>query len=289
MSVYLEGVLALMGINILMALSVYAIFTTDQLSLGNAGFMAIGAYTSAYLTVKSGMPIFPAIVIGALTASLSGMVIGIPALRLKGMYLVMATLGFAEVVRTFFLNFEPTGGAYGFRGPSGATLPMIGGWVLVSMVFFWLLGRSRLGRSLDAVQDNEEVASTIGLNVMLLKVGVFCLGAFIAGVAGGLYAHYMFYIESNNFNFLVSAMAVLFVILGGKNTFWGAVVGAVIFSVLPELLRFMGGWRLSLYGAVLVIMMIFRPPGIITRQMVRDAGEWSQRIFRKASIGDAGN
>jgi branched-chain amino acid transport system permease protein len=217
MSVYLEGVLALMGINILMALSVYAIFTTDQLSLGNAGFMAIGAYTSAYLTVKSGVPILPAVVIGALTASLSGVVIGIPALRLKGMYLVMATLGFAEVVRTFFLNFEPTGGAYGFRGPFGATLPMIGGWVLVFLVFFWLLSRSRLGRSLDAVQDNEEVASTIGLDVMLLKVGVFCLGAFIAGVAGGLYAHYMFYIESNNFNFLVSAMAVLFVILGGRS------------------------------------------------------------------------
>jgi branched-chain amino acid transport system permease protein len=289
MSVYLEGVLALMGINILMALSVYAIFTTDQLSLGNAGFMAIGAYTSAYLTVKSGVPIFPAVLIGAVTASLSGVVIGIPALRLKGMYLVMATLGFAEVVRTFFLNFEPTGGAYGFRGPSGATLPMIWGWVLVFLVFVSLLGRSRLGRSLDAVQDNEEVASTMGLNVMLLKVGVFCLGAFIAGVAGGLYAHYMFYIESNNFNFLVSAMAVLFVILGGKNTFWGAVVGAVIFSVLPELLRFMGGWRLSLYGAVLVVMMIFRPSGIITRQMARGAGEWSRRIFRKASYGDAGN
>jgi branched-chain amino acid transport system permease protein len=271
-----------MGINMLMALSVYAIFTTDQLSLGNAGFMAIGAYTSAYLTVKAGVPIFPAIVIGALAASLSGLIIGIPALRLKGMYLVMATLGFAEVVRTFFLNFEPTGGAYGFRGPFGATLFMIGGWVLVFMVFFWLLSRSRLGRSLDAVQDNEEVASTMGLNVTLLKVGVFCLGAFIAGVAGGLYAHYMFYIESNNFNFLVSAMAVLFVILGGKNTFWGAVVGAIIFSVLPELLRFMGGWRLSLYGAVLVIMMIFRPSGIITPQMVRGVGGWSQRIFWKA-------
>ncbi len=282
MSVYLEGVLALMGINILMALSVYAIFTTDQLSLGNAGFMAIGAYTSAYLTVKSGVPILPAIVIGALTASLSGLFIGIPALRLKGMYLVMATLGFAEVVRTFFLNFEPTGGAYGFRGPSGATLPMIGGWVLAFMVFFWLLSRSRLGCSLDAVQDNEEVASTLGLNVTLLKVGVFCLGAFIAGVAGGLYAHYMFYIESNNFNFLVSVMAVLFVILGGKNTFWGAVVGAVIFSVLPELLRFMGGWRLSLYGAVLVVMLIFRPSGIVTRQMVRDAEEWSHGVFWKA-------
>ena len=184
MSVYLEGVLALMGINILMALSVYAIFTTDQLSLGNAGFMAIGAYTSAYLTVKSGVPILPAVVIGALTASLSGVVIGIPAFRLKGMYLVMATLGFAEVVRTFFLNFEPTGGAYGFRGPFGATLPMIGGWVLVFLVFFWLLSRSRLGRSLDAVQDNEEVASTIGLDVMLLKVGVFCLEPLLPGLRG---------------------------------------------------------------------------------------------------------
>jgi branched-chain amino acid transport system permease protein len=283
MSVYLEGVLALMGINILMALSVYAILTTDQLSLGNAGFMAIGAYTSAYLTVKSGVPIFPAILIGAVAASFFGIIIGVPALRLKGMYLVMATLGFAEVVRTFFLNFEPTGGAYGFRGPSGATLNMIYGWVLVFMVFFWLLGRSRLGRSLDAVQDDEEVARTMGLNVTLLKVGVFCLGAFIAGVAGGLYAHYMFYIESNNFNFLISAMAVLFVILGGKNTFWGALVGAVIFSVLPETLRFMKDWRLSLYGALLVSMMIFRPSGIITKQMVRAFADQSGKIFGKGN------
>jgi len=281
MSVYLEGVLALMGINILMALSVYAILTTDQLSLGNAGFMAIGAYTSAYLTVKSGVPIFPAIIIGAVAASAFGIIIGVPALRLKGMYLVMATLGFAEMVRTFFLNFEPTGGAYGFRGPSGTTLNMIYGWVLVFLVFFWLLGRSRLGRSLDAVQDDEEVARTMGLDVTLLKVGVFCLGAFIAGVAGGLYAHYMFYIESNNFNFLISAMAVLFVILGGKNTFWGAVVGAIIFSVLPETLRFMKDWRLSLYGALLVSMMIFRPSGIITKQMVRAFADQSEKILRR--------
>jgi branched-chain amino acid transport system permease protein len=281
MSVYLEGVLALMGINILMALSVYAILTTDQLSLGNAGFMAIGAYTSAYLTVKAGVPIFPAIIIGAVAAGIFGLIIGVPALRLKGMYLVMATLGFAEVVRTFFLNFEPTGGAYGFRGPSGTTLTMIYSWVFGFMVFFWLLGRSRLGRSLDAVQDDEEVARTVGLNVTLLKVGVFCLGAFIAGVAGALYAHYMFYIESNNFNFLISAMAVLFVILGGKNTFWGAVVGAIIFSVLPETLRFMKDWRLSLYGVLLVSMMIFRPSGIITRQMVRAFGERSEKIFGK--------
>ncbi len=283
MSVYMQGVVALMGVNILMALSVYAIITTDQVSLGNAGFMAIGAYTSAYLTVKMGMPIFPAIVIGALAASFTGLMVGIPVLRLEGLYLVMATFGFGEVARTFFMNFEPTGGAYGFRGPVGTTLPMIYGWVLALVVFFWLLARSRLGRSLDAVRDDPEVARTIGLNVTLLKLGVFWLGAFIAGVAGGLYAHYMFYIESNNFNILVSAMAILYVILGGMYTFWGAVLGAVIFSILPEALRFMADWRLSLYGAVLVLMMMFRPSGIITRQMVRAADGWILGIFRKAS------
>jgi|YNPNPStandDraft_1061719.scaffolds.fasta_scaffold02806_4 branched-chain amino acid transport system permease protein len=281
MSVYLEGVLALMGINILMALSVYAILTTDQLSLGNAGFMAIGAYTSAYLTVKAGFPLMPALLIGAALASLLGLLIGIPALRLKGIYLVMATCAFGEMVRTFFLNFEPTGGAYGFRGPFGTTLPLVYGWVLFFIVVFWLLDRSRLGASLNAVRDDPEVASSLGLNVTALKIGVFWLGAFIAGVAGGLYAHHMFYIESSNFNFLVSAMAILFVILGGMQTFWGPVVGGIIFSVLPELLRFLKDWRLFFFGAALVLMMIFRPSGIMTRQMVRDAGTWIGGVFGK--------
>jgi branched-chain amino acid transport system permease protein len=282
MSVYMQGVVALMGINILMALSVYAILSTDQVSLGNAGFMAIGAYTSAYLTVKTGLAIFPAIVIGALVTSVMGLLVGIPILRLSGLYIVMATFAFGEVVRTFFLNFEPTGGAYGFRGPIGTTLPLIYGWVLACILFFWLLSHSRLGRSLAAVRDDLEVASSIGLNVKLLKLGAFWLGAFIAGAAGGLYAHYMFYIESNSFHILVSTMAILYVILGGMYTFWGAVVGAIIFSILPEMLRFMQDWRLSLYGAVLVLMLIFRPSGIITPMMVRRVEGLLSGIFRKA-------
>ncbi len=282
MSVYMQGVVALMGVNILMALSVYAILSTDQVSLGNAGFMAIGAYTSAYLTVKTGLAIFPAIVIGALVTSVMGLLVGIPVLRLSGLYIVMATFAFGEVVRTFFLNFEPTGGAYGFRGPIGTTLPLIYGWVLACILFFWLLSHSRLGRSLAAVRDDPEVASSIGLNVKLLKLGAFWLGAFIAGAAGGLYAHYMFYIESNSFHILVSTMAILYVILGGMYTFWGAVVGAIIFSILPETLRFMQDWRLSLYGAVLVLMLIFRPSGIITPMMVRRVEGLLSGIFRKA-------
>lgn len=282
MSVYIEGVLALMGINILLALSVYAILMTDQCSVGNAGFMAIGAYTSAYLTVKMGLPLLPALVIGAAMASLIGLLIGIPALRLKGLYLVIATLGFGEMVRTFFLNFEPTGGASGFRGPMGTTLFLIYAWVVGFIVVFWLLDRSRLGRSFDAVRDDPEVASTMGLDVIWHKVWAFGFGAFIAGIAGGLYAHYMFYIESGNFSFLLSTMILLYVLLGGMQTFWGAVIGAVIFSILPEVLRFIHEWRLSFYGAVLVAMMIFRPSGIITRQMARDLGERLDKLFQTA-------
>ena len=199
----------------------------------------------------------------------------------------MATLGFGEMVRTFFLNFEPTGGASGFRGPMGSSLILIYAFVSVFVVFFWLLSRSRLGRSLDAVRDDPEVASTMGLDVTRLKVWAFWLGAFIAGVAGGLYAHHMFYIESSNFNFLLATMIVLYVILGGMETFWGAVAGAIIFSILPEVLRFMKDWRLSLYGAVLVSMMIFRPSGILTRQMIRDLGEWLAGVFRAARAEDA--
>jgi len=281
MSVYMQGIVALMGVNILMALSVYAMITTDQVSLGNAGFMAIGAYASAYLTVKVGMPILPALLGGAFLSFIIGIGVGIPALRLEGLYLVMATFGFGEVVRTFFLNFEPTGGAYGFRGPMGTTLLLIYGWVFSMVLLFWLLSLSRMGRSLDAVRDDPEVASSIGLNVTLLKLGTFGLGAFIAGAAGGLYAHYMFYIESNNFNILVSSMAILYVILGGMYTFWGAILGAVIFSILPELLRFMADWRLSFYGAILVVMIILRPYGIITRPMVKRVENWIGGLFTR--------
>jgi branched-chain amino acid transport system permease protein len=281
MSVYVYGLLVLMGINILMALSVYAIIMTDQVSLGNAGFMAIGAYTSAYLTVKLAIPLFPAIIVGGLTASAIGLFIGIPMFRLAGLYFVMATFGFGEVVRTFFLVFEPTGAAYGFRGPSGTTLPLVWALVVVAVAFFWLLDRSRLGRSFDAVRDDAQAARAMGLNITALNLGAFSLGAFLAGIAGGLYAHYMFYIESGNFHLLTSTMPILFVILGGMYTLWGPVLGAIIFSILPELLRFMEDWRLSLYGAVLVLMMILRPSGIISRQMVRNVKKRIKRIFAK--------
>ena len=271
MNVYLEGVLAAMGINILLALSARAILATDRLSLGNAGFMAIGAYVSSYLTVNLGWGLYPALGVGGLAAAMVGLLVGLPVLRLQGIYFVMGTLAFGEVARTFFQNFEPTGGAYGMRGMFGTTLPMIYAFVTVFLALFVVHGMSRAGYAADAVHDDDEAARSIGINVVTVRLFAFAWGALIAGIAGALFAHYALYIESGNFNFLVSANAVLFVILGGVQTVWGAVLGAVVFSLLPEALRFLADWRLSAYGLILVALMILRPEGILTRALLRRA------------------
>jgi branched-chain amino acid transport system permease protein len=269
MNIYVEGVLALMGINILLALSADAILATDRLSLGNAGFMAIGAYVSSYLSVNLGWGLLPAFALGGLAAAAVGLLVGLPVLRLQGIYFVMGTLAFGEIVRTFFQNFEPTGGAYGMRGMFGASLTMIYAFVGVFLLLFLAYGRSRAGRASDAVRDDDEAAHSIGINVVAVRLLSFAWGALIAGVAGGLFAHYALYIESGNFNFLMSANAVLFVILGGVQTVWGAIVGAILFTLLPEWLRFLTDWRMSAYGVILVTMMALRPEGLLTRGMLK--------------------
>ena len=269
MNIYLEGVLALMGINILLALSAYAILATDRLSLGNAGFMAIGAYVSSYLTVNLGWGLLPAFALGGLTAAAAGRLVGLPVLRLQGIYFVMGTLAFGEIVRNFFQNFEPTGGAYGMRGMFGTSLAMIYACVAVFLALFLAYGMARAGLAANAVRDDDEAARSIGINVVAVRLLSFAWGALIAGVAGALFAHYALYIESGNFNFLVSANAVLFVILGGMQTVWGAVVGAIVLSLLPEGLRYLSDWRLSAYGFILVAVMALRPEGILTRGMLK--------------------
>ena len=277
MNVYLEGLLANTGINILLALSAYAILATDRLSPGNAGFMAIGAYLSSYLSVNHGWELLPAIAAGVFAAALIGLLVGLPVLRLKGIYFVMGTLAFGEIVRTFFQNFEPTGGAYGMRGMFGTTLAMIYAFVALFVGLYVVLGMSRASSICAAVCDDDEAARSIGINIVAVRLLSFAWGALIAGVAGALFAHYTLYIESGNFNFLVSASAVLFVILGGVQTMWGAVIGAVVFTLLPEGLRFLSDWRLTAYGAILVALMALRPEGVLTRAMLRSV----QRFFKR--------
>jgi len=273
MSSYQLDLFSSLGINILLALSVYCPMATGQLSIGNAGFMAIGAYVSAMLTVHVHLPLFPSLIIGGIAAAIIGVLFGFPALRLKGIFLAMATLCFGEIVRNFFMNFlQPlTGGAYGFRGIGDVPISIswIWGWVALSLVFFFFLSRSRLGLALMATHNDETVSELIGINIVFLKVAAFGVGAFIAGVAGGLYAHYYLYIEPEFFNVWESIFIALYVIMGGMLTYWGPVLGASIFTLLPEFLRFLQDWRGAFFGVVIIGLMIARPSGLVTREMLR--------------------
>lgn len=271
MSSYYLDLFSALGINILLALSVYCPMATGQLSLGNAGFMAIGAYASAILTVHFYIPLFPALIVGGVLAGIIGILVGFPALRLKGIFLAMATLAFGEIVRNFFMNFLDawTGSAYGFRGigDTPISIEWIWGWVLFFLVFFFFLSRARLGLAMIAIHDDDTVGELIGINIVRLKMGAFGLGAFIAGIAGGLYAHYYLYIEPEFFNVWYSIYMVLFVIMGGMLTFWGGALGAGIFTLLPEFTRILHDWRGAFFGLVIIVLMLARPSGLLTREL----------------------
>ncbi len=226
MSTYYAGLLADIGILTLGALSVYVILATNQLSLGNAGFMAIGSYLSSYLTVELRWPLTGAVVAAALSASIIGIVVGFPALRLKGIYLAIATLGFGEMVRSFFLVFAPMGGSGGYHGMQHVALGYIWIWTAGILLMILLLERSHLWLQMRAVHDDETAAGLVGLNTTLIKVGAFGLGAAIAAVAGALFAHHHVYIEPGNFGFERSIDFVLAVILGGSTVGVGALAGA---------------------------------------------------------------
>jgi branched-chain amino acid transport system permease protein len=267
MSAYYAGLLADVGILMLGALSVYIILATGQLSLGNAGFMAIGSYIASWLTVQMHWPLTLATVASALVASAVGIVIGFPALRLKGIYLAMATLGFGEMVRSFFLSFEPLGGSGGYRGMAHVSVAYIWAWAAGILLVVLVLERSRLWLEMRAVHDDETAAGLIGLDTTAVKIGAFGFGAGIAAVAGALFAHHYVYIEPANFGFERSIDFVLAIILGGSTVALGALVGAALLVILPEWLRFMVDWRLAVFGALLVAILLVRRQGILDRRV----------------------
>ena len=277
MSTYYAGLLADIGILTLGALSVYVILATNQLSLGNAGFMAIGSYLSSFLTVELHWPLTGAVVAAALSASIIGIVVGFPALRLKGIYLAIATLGFGEMVRSFFLVFSPMGGSGGYHGMQHVALGYIWIWTAGILLVILLLERSHLWLQMRAVHDDETAAGLVGLNTTLIKVGAFGLGAAIAAVAGALFAHHHVYIEPGNFGFERSIDFVLAVILGGSTVGVGALAGAGLLVLLPEWLRVVADWRLAAFGALLIIVLLTRRQGILDRPLL------ARLSFRSAS------
>jgi len=299
-------------INAILGISIYLTLATGQLSLGNAGFMSIGAYVSALLTLKVGVPLYVAVPLGGAAACLMAAVIGIPTTRLRGIYLAIATLGFGEVVRVIILNLTITNGALGLSGIPSMSVMLskgitviglaagIGGMsvrqlgnlsvililaiILGLLVFFALrLSTSRVGRAFAAIKADEHAAEVSGIDTRYYKLLAFFMGAFVAGIAGGLAAHITFYIGPKDFAYHRAVEILLFAVLGGSDVVWGPLLGSVILTLLPEVLRFATEYREMIYGGILVIMMAFRPQGIISEDTLRF---WQKKITSKPTISE---
>jgi branched-chain amino acid transport system permease protein len=253
-----------LGVNAILGLSMYAVLALGQLSLGQAAFMGIGAYTSAVLTVRFGVP-FPLVLCAAMTTpAIAAAIIGVPTLRLTGVYLAMATIGFGEVMRILYVNTDYIGGALGFSGiPEKAQGWIIYGLLAVILLAFVSATRSKLGRAFEAIRDDEDAARAIGINVAAYKFTTLLVSAALAGLAGALNAHYSSFIGPNEYGFDTAVTILSFAILGGVTTPLGPVLGAFVLSALPELLRPLHDFRGVFNGLVIVLVVIFLPNGIL--------------------------
>jgi len=260
------------GFNIILAVSLNLVAGfLGQLSLGHAGFMAIGAYASALFTMAFDMPAiinFPlSLVVSAFTASLFGVLIGIPALRLRGDYLAIITLGFGEIIRVVILNLPFTGGAYGLKGISRyTTIPWTFFWVYVTIYVVQSVIKSRHGRAMLSIREDEIAAEAAGISITFYKVAGFALSAAFAGVAGGLYAHYLCILDPPSFGFMRSCEILVIVVLGGMGSIIGSVVSAVVLTILPEFLRGFSQYRMMIYSLLLIVVMMFKPSGLFGKR-----------------------
>ena len=256
------------GLNILLAWSVYVILLSGVMSFGNGAFMAVGAYVAGICTVKFGVPLEAALAIAALSCGVIGFLVGFPALRTRGLYLIMVTIGFAFCVRVAAENIGYIGGVRGLRGLYGATLWHVYIAVAVVGAGLWIIARSPLQRILDATREDEDVAAAIGINTVYVQLMAFAAGAGLAGFAGALYGHYMAFIAPDHFNILVSINIVLFVIFGGVNNMWGPVLGATVMTLVPEFVRPLAEWRTAFFSLLLLLLLLVRPDGLLAYRRV---------------------
>ncbi|MEA3573957.1 branched-chain amino acid ABC transporter permease [Peribacillus frigoritolerans] len=261
--------LMFIGINIMLATSLHLIIgITGQFSIGHAGFLAVGAYASAVMTMKLELPFIIAILTGGVIAAVAGMVIGIPSLRLKGDYLAIATLGFGEIVRIVLLNIEYVGGASGMQVSHLTTWPWVFACVMITVLVIRNFTNSTHGRACISVREDETAADAMGINTTYYKVAAFVIGAFFAGIAGSLYAHNFYIIQPSNFGFLKSFDILIFVVLGGLGSLSGSVLAAILLTIVTTFLQDYPETRMIIYSLVLILMMIFRPQGLMgTREI----------------------
>jgi branched-chain amino acid transport system permease protein len=269
---------------------------TGQLSLGHSAFVAAGAYTSALLTLNFGISFFVGALAGGLIAFLLGILVGLPSLRLQGIYLGMVTYGFAEIVRLVALNAEFTRGPMGLPRIPAISLfgqPLFALWqiyyviaalLLLVIIACTRLVESRVGDALMAIREDNLAAGAMGINTLYYKVLAFGISASIAGVAGAFYASYMTFISPQAFDIQLSILILMMVVVGGLGSIPGALLGAVLLTLMPEFFRVLADYRLWFYGAILILMMVYRPQGILGHQrhllprlFVPDMGLFSAR------------
>jgi branched-chain amino acid transport system permease protein len=276
---YYLDVLTGVGINIILAVSLNLVNGyTGQFSLGHAGFMSVGAYLSAAITMlagprilgdtggtplQQGLLFLAALVAGGTGAALAGLAVGIPSLRLKGDYLALVTLGFGEIIRVIFQNVDALGGALGLNGiPNYTTVFWVYSFAALTVFTVVCLVRSTYGRGFIATHDDEVASEAVGLNTTRYKIVAFVIGAFFAGVAGGLYGHFKLTITPTGFDFTKSIEIVVMVILGGMGNTTGVILAAILLTVLPEMLRAVDQYRMVMYSVVLIALMLARPKGL---------------------------
>lgn len=282
------GLAQVIGVHSLLGLSAWCVLHTGQVSLAQGGFFAVGAYVAGMFTAMAGWPLAPALAMAALVAAAVAVAVGFPALRVKGLMLVVATTAFAEIVRLFFFNLEwrvsgPDGqligpdGGVGFGGiryfPSNGwqsweILALIWALVAAVMALLWWLDHTRIGTLWRAVGEDEIAAQSAGINLTAAKVSAFGVGGAIAGLAGGLFAHYTTHIEHSNFTILLATFAIAYPILGGLKSLAGTLVAVVfIQGLLIEGLRPLGDWRSILFGALILLVMLVRPSGVLSQPL----------------------
>ena len=290
---YYNRIIVMMGINITLAVSLNIINGhAGQFSLGHAGFMAVGAYFSAFLTFYYFAPyvekmgegtrswvmqnafLVVAVLAGGAAAAFAGYIVGLPSLRLRGDYLAIVTLGFGEIIRVLILNIDKIGAARGFSGiPNWSNFFWVYFFCGITILISWRLVKSSVGRAFLAVREDQIAAEAMGVNTTRYKVKAFIVGSFLAGVAGGLFAHYMMYLNPTMFMFVKSFEVVAMVVLGGLGSISGSVIAAIILTFLPEGLRAAKGVlhmskdpRMVIYSIMLIVLMLTRPQGLLGRR-----------------------
>lgn len=267
-----QNLIHALGINGLLALSMYVVLAVGQLSVGQAAFMGLGAYTSALLTLKLKLPFLLVLPISCAVPALFALAVGVPTLRLSGVYLAIATIGLGEVLRAVYINLDFFGGALGISGiPQRAETWLIYGLLILAVLGFWLVGRSRIGRAMEAMREDETAAQVMGVDIWRYKMGALLTSSVLAGLAGALSAHVSSFIGPNEYGFEPAVTILSYVLLGGVGSPLAPVLGAFVLTALPELLRGLADLRGIFNGLIIVFAVLFLPRGLLAWRMKRRA------------------